>query len=110
MDRLVTKIDIYEEIASVCPMQCDLKSMSTEEMTVKISQYNSKLEQMNEAISDEEGSAEELDNKFDHEDSFQEMGYLHMRSIYDLSCVNTDKSIMSLFDHEEDPCDSDGQI
>jgi hypothetical protein len=45
MDKIleVKQFDLYEEIASVCPSQKNLKNMPTEEMNVKISQYTAKL-------------------------------------------------------------------
>jgi hypothetical protein len=39
----VKHIDLYQEIANVCPMHRDLKNMSSEEVAIKINHYTSKM-------------------------------------------------------------------
>jgi hypothetical protein len=47
----IKQIDLYQEIADVCPMHRDLKNMSSEEVTMKINHYTSKMALM-ERMSD----------------------------------------------------------
>lgn len=41
MDKIleIKHIDLYQEIANVCPSQKDLKTMPVEEVALKINQY-----------------------------------------------------------------------
>ena len=45
MDKIleIKKIDLYEEIANVCPSQKGLRNMPVEEVTLKINQMNAKM-------------------------------------------------------------------
>ena len=39
----IKHIDLYSEIATVCPSQKDLRTMSTEEVLTKINQFTAKM-------------------------------------------------------------------
>jgi len=45
MDKIleIKQIDLYQEIANVCPSQKDLKNMPTDEVTMKINQITTKM-------------------------------------------------------------------